>query len=1237
MPEDAEMLEAMGEAVLTRIELGRSRRHLQDLAEQHARVDAALREAEGKFRDIFENTVVGIYQTTPEGRYLSANPMLARIYGYSGPEELMSAVGDIGQELYVDPQDRQRFVEAMQREDTLSDFESRIRRKDGQVIWIAENARVVRDEAGRVRLYEGTVQDITARRLAEERLRNSEVLYHSLVEELPQHVFRKDLEERFIFANTRFCQNVGRTWAEVEGRTDFDLFPPELARKYQEDDQRVIADGRTVRVTEANITPDGEVHWVEVIKTPLRDHKGDIAGIQGIFWDVTATKRLQDALAYERDLLQALLDHSPDIIYFQDPQSRFVKVGRAVARRFDVSDPEQLVGKTVFDLVEPGLAQVFYDEEQEILRTGNPIVNKVEKLVDQKGGRSWTSVTKVPIYDRAGKILGLVGVARDITQLIETEQALRDAEEKYRAIFENSVEGIFQTTLDGRFLQANPALARIYGFPSTDELMAARTDVRTQVYVEPGRREEFVRQVLEHGSITGFESEIFRRDGTRTWVSESARAVRSGDGTTAYFEGTIEEITTRKQVEAEREKARQAALESARMKSEFVATVSHEIRTPLNAIVPSAEQLARTRLDRHQRHLVDSVEHGAQMLLQIVNDILEVSRIDSGTIALEEIPFDLHEVVERAVAFFATPAHAKRLELVGHLRPGVPRHVCGDPARLGQVLNNLLGNAIKFTHRGEVVVEVEPGAMSEDRVGVAFRVRDTGIGIPPEARARVFTAFAQADGSMARRYGGTGLGLTISRRFVELMGGDIDFESEVGRGTTFRFQVFLKPAAPVAPESPIPTILDGLRVLVVEDSAAHREVLVAGLATLGPISVAGVGSLSEAVEHLRSAALSRHAVDLVFFDGELPGSDLVQAARRLRAATTPGCRLVALTAPGAMVDARGLEAAGLCGTLVKPVRQSRLETEIGALLGAPPQDDALAAPGLDPAAPPFAPLAEVSILLVEDNPLNQRVARGMLERLGATVDAVAGGPQALEAVSRRAYDLILMDCQMPEMDGYETTRRIREAEASRGDGRHIPIVALSANALAGDRDRGLEAGMDDYLTKPLRQPELVRVLSSVVSGRPSEPSVEAAPGTPGATGNLGPEAGMGGVAVPVSEVEEVPVFDPTPLSALGPAGDPTVAEFVDQFGFESGVRLERVEAALAAGDAPRVALEVHSLKGNASYMGVRRVVQTCAELETSARAGDLSQAGESLRRIRAELESAKAALQGYLQPPTGGR
>ncbi len=1242
LPSQAESLESLGRMVMGQLDLGRRQRQLEELEAEHARVEEALREAEAKYRGIVENTVLGIYQTTPEGRYLSANPMLAQIYGYASPAELMNAVGDIEAQVYTDPTARDRFVEALKGTDLITNFEAQIRRKDGEVLWIAETARVVRDETGKVKFYEGTVQDITDRKAAEEKVRMSEMLYHSLVEELPQNILRKDRNERFIFANSRFCETVGVPWEELRGKTDFDLYPPELALKYQADDQRVMSDGRSVRQTERNVTPDGAVHWVEVIKTPLTDPSGAVNGIQGIFWDVTEGKRLEDALAYERDLLQALLDHSPDVIFFKDPRSRFVKVGRSAARWFDVSEESELVGKTVFDLWPESRARALHEEEQELLRTGKPIINKVEELSRTEGRTTWASVTKIPIYNRSGETLGLVGVARDITLLIETEQALREAEEKFRGIFENSVEGIYQTTPEGRFLRVNPALARIYGYASPEEVMSSLTDIREQVYAAPGRREEFVQELLANGRVTGFESEIYRKDGTTTWVSENARLVHDRDGRPHYFEGSIEDVSARRQVDAERDKARQAALDSAKMKAEFVATVSHEIRTPLNAILPTTELLLQGRMDRQQRYLVENIDHGARMLLQIVNDILDFSKIEAGAVTLECIDVDVHEIVERTVSFYAGRAHEKRLELIGIIAPDAPRYVRGDPSRLEQVLNNLIGNAIKFTEKGEVVVHLDSGLVEGDEVVLRFRVSDTGIGITDKARPRVFQAFAQADGSMTRRYGGTGLGLAITRRFVEMMQGEIDFESEVGVGTTFRFTARMRKALHPR-EQPIPApVLAGRRVLILDDSGTQCAAMAHTIGMLSPARVESASDIGVALDFLKNAALVGEPFDLVLFDSELPESDAMHTARRLRMGGAVG-DLIALTPPGTLADARGLEAAGVRGTLVKPLRQSKLAEEIAAVL----RGESFASERADPEVSEGLPGAGLKVLVVDDNGMNRRVVRGMLERFGAIADAASSGAEAIEACGRQRYDLVLMDCQMPEMDGYEATRRWRQMEIQRANRGvrmvRVPIVALSANAQEGDRERGLEAGMDDYLTKPLRQPDLARVLrnAAVEAGlsdaMPDDPRGETS--VPMRVSVPIP-ASVPISAAPVEatnrEPEEV-VMDLTPLQALASPDDPdSVASVIRDYLVEAPRRLEALDAAAVALDAARLRSESHTLKGSSSYMGVRRLVAACGALETAAHAGDTSKAGEQVARIRAEYVRAVKALEEYMRAHPGG-
>jgi len=534
----------------------------------------------------------------------------------------------------------------------------------------------------------------------------SESFYHSLVESLPQHILRKDAQGNFTFANQRFCQMLGKPLEEIVGRTDFHFFPPEMAAKFQRDDRQVMETGQPLDTIEANQTHDGQKIYVHVIKTPLYDARGKVTGIQGIFWDVTERKQMEEALAYERDLLRALMENLPDLIYFKDVESRFLRCSNAMARRLGLRDPREAIGKTDFDFYPREMAQEFFDDEKRIFRTGQPLQDKLEKILNADGTASWLLANKVPVFNLAGGLRGLIGISTDVTKLLQTEQELRQTQEKYRTIFERAVEGIFQTTVDGHYLDANPALARMYGYDSPAELMRALTDIEHQLYVAPGRREEFIRQMRENGTVTGFESEVYRRDGSTIWISENARTVTDEQGKVLYYEGIVEDITSRKLAEFEREKARQAALESARLRSQFITNVSHEIRTPMNGILGMTGLLLETALSAEQRDYAVSIRTSAKALMDLINDLLDFSKIEAGKLTIESVVFRVRDVVESTLDLLAEQCHAKDLEMACWINVDVPLQVCGDSGRLRQVLLNLVGNAIKFTEKGEVLVRV---------------------------------------------------------------------------------------------------------------------------------------------------------------------------------------------------------------------------------------------------------------------------------------------------------------------------------------------------------------------------------------------------------------------------------------------------------------------------------------------------------------------------------------------------
>jgi len=1050
----------------------------------------------------------------------------------------------------------------------------------------------------------------------EERLRTTEAFYQTLVETLPQNILRKDLQGRFTFANRKFCQSIGKRLEDIIGKTDYDLFPQDLAAKYHRDDLRVVNTRENLDTVEAHQGQHGEKLFVHVIKTPLYDASGRVIGVQGIFYDVTQRKRIEEELAYERDLLRALLDYIPDRIYFKDVNCRFLRCSKSMARRLGLNDPREVIGKTDFDFHPAEQAREFYNDEQNILLTGQPLINKLEKQIDVDGKEIWASVTKVPIYTQSGGIAGLVGLSCDITQLKQAEQALRQAEEKYRAIYENSVEGIFQTTRDGHFLSANPALARLYGYGSPEEVVTALTDIEHQLYVDPKRRDEFSRLMRERGAVSGFESQIFRKDKSIIWISESARTATDAAGNFLYYEGIVEDITVRKQAELEREKAREAALESARTKAQFLANMSHEIRTPMNAITGMTGLLADTRLTKEQREYVETIRNSTETLLSVINDILDFSKVEAGKLSLEVIDFDLREAIESGVEMLAERAHKKNIELACWIEPDVNSRLRGDPVRLRQILTNLVSNAVKFTEKGEVLVHVTRLEEDASRVMTRFEIKDTGIGISPQAMSRIFQEFTQADGSTTRKYGGTGLGLTISKQLVTLMQGEIGVESTPGVGSTFWFKVpFEKqPPAELPAMSPATESLAGLRLLLVDDTMTQRQILHQQFQHWKIQDDEAAGS-AQALTMIQDAARRGAPYPLLVIDIDLPETDGLSLAQTIKGdPQLASSRIIMLTTLINRLNTTTMKATGISACLIKPVRQARLLECLTDVMSA---SGAMSAQPMDTGAVPDSRAAtsavaqNVRILLAEDNAVNQRVAIKQLKKLGFSADSVSNGNEVLSALQRVPYDIIIMDCQMPEMDGYEVTRRIRSSGSdSYIHLRSAPyIIALTANAMQGDRERCLALGMNDYLTKPLHLHDLEAVLQrALLRISPAAPSPAPVP-----TRQPEPDALDRTVINGLKELREPGQPDP-------------LKELVELFLKDAVPRLEKMETACSAGDLPALGAAAHTLKGSASNLGARRLSSLCAALEKQAKAGESASAAKTFAEVKTEFEEVRKLL-----------
>jgi len=639
-------------------------------------------------------------------------------------------------------------------------------------------------------------------------------------------------------------------------------------------------------------------------------------------------RRAKEREGVLRERYRELLDNASDVVYSHDLQGRFTTLNKAGEQATGYT-AEEIVQKSIMDLVDPALWEAAQRWLESIAAGKAPSTYTLE-IRAKDGQRVWLEASTRLILQH-GNPVGVLGLARDVTRRKHAEDALRASEARYRQLFERNLAGVFRSTVDGRFLDCNEAFARTFGYASRQEVLARTT---SDLYFDPQEHELATSRLKQEKFLTNCEFRLRRQDGTSVWALVNETLLEE-EGEGGLVEGTILDITARKQAEAELQDAKEAAEAASRAKSEFLANMSHEIRTPMNGIIGMTELALDTELTSEQKEYLGMVKASADSLLVIINDILDFSKIEAGKLDLDPIEFNLRESLKDSLKTLTFRGHQKGLQMVSQVQPDVPDAVVGDPGRLRQILINLVGNAIKFTAKGQVEVRVEVAWRNQDKVSLHFEVADTGIGIPPEKQQLIFEAFAQADGSMSRRFGGTGLGLAISSRLVQMMDGRMWVASEVGTGSTFHFTAcFTVPRFRTAPPPAEPKCLENLPVLAVDDSVTNRLILEETLTGWGMRSTV-VGSGQAALAALEHAAATGNPFSLVLLDSRLPDMDgltLVDTIRRnprLAEAT-----LMLLTSGGQRGDGARCRQLGVAAYLTKPIRPAALLDAILDVLGA---------------------------------------------------------------------------------------------------------------------------------------------------------------------------------------------------------------------------------------------------------------------------------------------------------------
>lgn len=888
---------------------------------------------------------------------------------------------------------------------------------------------------------------------------------------LDQHaiVSITDAKGNLIYANDKFCQISQYTREELLGNNhrivNSKLHPQDFFAAMW----GTISQGKVWHGDIRNRAKDGSFYWTSATIVPFLDAEKKPYQYISIRTDITQERQLKEAIEASKQLLQNIMNTLGEGVYTLDASG---------VCKFINPEAEKILGWSLADLLGKNLHDVIHAKKPNGSHTphaGCPISNAVSKgqvfrsdqefFQHRSGAFIPISIVASPIFDN-GEIVGSVAAFQDITARLASNKALRDSENKQRMILDNAADAVFVADENERWVYVNDLALQLLHF-NREELIGSSIyallpeefrEISKKTFTSKLQTEKFIRQ----------EIRLLKKDGSYVPVEMNAALLPDGS-----IYGSCRDITSRKEFEAALIHAKVGAEEASKAKSDFLATMSHEIRTPMNGIIGMTELTLDTELTMQQREYLELVKVSSDALLGIINDILDFSKIESGKLTLEQIEFPIRDLIATMLKSSALRADKKNLELVYQIDPELPEILIGDPGKLRQILNNLLVNAIKFSHEGTIIIDINMVELHDGMARLHFSVTDQGIGIEQEKQAQIFQPFSQADASTTRKYGGTGLGLSISSRLVQAMNGQLQVQSELGRGSCFYFSAdFGVSATSIAPLQTMH--LQGLNALIVDDNDINRRYIQDTLRNW-QMQVEVANGADAALAHLQEYARAQRQFHLILLDACMPEVDGFTLAQRIVAMhLTPQPKMLMLSSAASIDDAQRCTEIGVDGYIRKPINHQELQIAIDAVFQ-----------GIPTGAVHYIHLvneeahntqAQLHVLIAEDNAINQKLALNLLHKWGHSADIAENGRIAIEKFVANTYDLILMDMQMPEMGGIDATQIIRSLE---DEGQHIPIIAMTANAMQGDRERCLQAGMDHYLSKPIKSESLKELITQI--------------------------------------------------------------------------------------------------------------------------------------------------------------